>query len=80
LFDLQLKDKPHRIIKAGEAFYELDGDLHVWGGNASNSTTCKVVASVFGRPNEDVNTFVFDYERETRGEAIALARQAISLA
>jgi hypothetical protein len=72
-----MEGEPHRIIKAGSAFHELDRAVHVWGGNASNSTTCKVFANVFGRPGEPILTFKEGYVRESYEKALELAQMGV---
>jgi len=77
-FLMQLKGEPHRILTAGSAFYEKDRATHVWGGNASNNSTCKVVATVYGRPGEPILTFLKGYRRESRQEALAMVGKGVS--
>lgn len=47
-FLFQVKGKPIQILQAGEAFYEDSGAVHIWGGNASNSTICRAVVALMG--------------------------------
>ncbi|OXA47710.1 uncharacterized protein LOC110855649 [Folsomia candida] len=72
-FLFQKNKDPLRILKAGDTFYENEGDVHVWSANASNSTTCKVLATLMGRPGEPILTFVKDYPRISREEALKIA-------
>lgn len=71
---LQVANEEPRIIPAGGTFYELDGATHVWGANASDNSTCKVLATVYGRPEEPLLTFVKDFHRNSRVEALTQAR------
>jgi len=72
-----MSDEPRRILKKGEAFYEKHGAIHIWSSNASDTTVCKVVASIFGRPGEPFVTYVEGYARETREEALEMAKKGI---
>lgn len=68
-----MANEPPRIISEGGAFYENDRATHVWGANGSDNTTCRVLATVFGRPNEPILTLVKDFPRASRAEALAEA-------
>ncbi|OXA53740.1 uncharacterized protein LOC110849722 [Folsomia candida] len=72
-FLFQVNEEPCRVIKAGEAFHEKDGDVHVWSANASNSTTCRVVATLWGSPGEPILTYVEGYPRVSREKALEVA-------
>lgn len=73
-----MNDEPPQIISAGNAFYEKDHDNHVWGANASNTTTCKAVATVYGRPGEELVSYVKGYTRESYEDALAKARSKVT--
>lgn len=59
-------------------YYQKDRSKHVWSANASNTTTCKVVAIVYGRPGYDVTTFVKDYKRESWTSALSKAKAKVT--
>lgn len=72
-YEQKVNGEEPRIIPAGGTFYELDGAIHVWGANADNTTICKVLATIYGRPGEPLVTLVDGVERQSRAEALSLA-------
>lgn len=72
-----MANEPARIIPAGGSFYETDGATHVWGANALDNSTCKVLATVFARPGEPILTLVKDFNRNSRLEALTQARSQV---
>ncbi|XP_037034316.1 uncharacterized protein LOC119073106 [Bradysia coprophila] len=70
----QVNDELPKILPAGSTFYVNDSERHVWDANASNTTTCIVIATIFGRPNEEITTFLTNFKRESRNDALARAK------
>jgi len=73
-WSLQVYNDTIKILKEGETFHVKDKDIHIWTANASNTTLCRVVATVWGRPGEPILTPVDNYTRISLGEALVIAR------
>ncbi|XP_037033964.1 uncharacterized protein LOC119072781 [Bradysia coprophila] len=71
----QVNDELPEILPTGSTFYVNDSDFHVWDANASNTTVCIVTATIFGRPMEEATTFLKDFKRENRNDALARAKR-----
>lgn len=70
-----MNDEIPEILSAGSTYYVNDSDYHIWDANASNTTTCIVTATIFGRHDEEPTTFLKDYKRESRSAALAKAKR-----
>jgi len=75
-FLMQVKNGPITIYKAGQAFTEKDGDIHIWGANALKDKTTRVLVTLWGRPGEELITFV-EEERATFDEAMKMAERKV---
>lgn len=69
-----MDDEPPQIISAGNSYYQKDRSKHVWSANASNATTCSVLAVIYGPPGKDATIFVKDYKRESYVSALFKAK------
>jgi len=74
-FLFQMKGGEPEILYPGQVFTEGDGDIHVWGANASNSTTTIVVVTIFGREGEEITVMDLDEPREEYGVALRKAKR-----
>jgi len=75
-FLFQMKGGEIEILSAGQAFYEKDGDIHMWGASASKTATTKVIATLFGREAEELTIMDPNEPREDSYEvALRKARR-----